>query len=46
MSDKPVPPNIVLLMADQLTPFALPFYGHRSVRTPACVPIETRARAS
>src|SRR5918993_56387 len=29
------PPNIVLLMADQLTPFALPFHGHPVVRTPA-----------
>lgn len=29
------PPNIVLLMADQLTPGALPFYGHRSVQAPA-----------
>ena len=28
-------PNIVLLMADQLTPFALPFHGHRLVRSPA-----------
>ena len=28
-------PNIVLLMADQLTPFALPFHGHPIVRTPA-----------
>lgn len=28
-------PNIVLLMADQLTPFALPFHGHPHVRTPA-----------
>jgi choline-sulfatase len=30
-----VPPNIVLLMADQLTPFALPYHGHPIVRTPA-----------
>ncbi len=29
------PPNIVLLMADQLTPMALPFYGHPIVRAPA-----------
>ena len=30
-----MPPNIVLLMADQLTPFALPSYGHPVVRAPA-----------
>jgi len=29
------PPNIVLLMADQLTPSALPFYGHPRVLAPA-----------
>ncbi len=28
-------PNIVLLMADQLTPFALPFHGRPLVRAPA-----------
>jgi choline-sulfatase len=30
-----MPPNVVLLMADQLTPFALPFYGHPLVAAPA-----------
>jgi choline-sulfatase len=29
------PRGIVLLMADQLTPFALPFYGHPLVQAPA-----------
>ena len=29
------PPNIVLLMADQLTPTALPFYGHALVQAPS-----------
>jgi len=28
-------PNILLLMADQLAAPALPFHGHRVVRTPA-----------
>jgi choline-sulfatase len=28
------PPNIVLLVADQLTAFALPFYGNKVCRTP------------
>ena len=27
-------PNILILMADQLTPFALPAYGNRVARTP------------
>ena len=27
-------PNFVLIMADQLTAHALPFYGHALVRTP------------
>jgi len=35
MSEGAAPPNIVLLMADQLTPFALPFHGHPVVRAPA-----------
>ncbi len=29
------PPNVVLLMADQLTPFALPFHGHPVTQAPA-----------
>ena len=29
------PPNILILMADQLTPSALPAYGNRVARTPA-----------
>lgn len=33
MSDH-APRGIVLLMADQLTPFALPFYGHAIVQAP------------
>ncbi|MFO1397676.1 MAG: choline-sulfatase [Burkholderiales bacterium] len=36
------PPNIVLLMADQLTPFALPFHGHPHVRTPALSALAAR----
>lgn len=35
VSEAAAPPNIVLLMADQLTPFVLPFHGHPLVRTPA-----------
>ncbi len=27
-------PNLLILMADQMTPFALPAYGHRLVRAP------------
>ena len=37
-----MPPNIVLLMADQLTPFALPFHGHPHVRTPALSKLATQ----
>lgn len=29
-----IQPNILVLMADQLTPFALRAYGHRATRTP------------
>jgi len=28
------PPNLLILMADQMTPFALPAYGHRLVQAP------------
>ncbi len=28
------PPNLLILMADQMTPFALPAYGHRLVHAP------------
>jgi choline-sulfatase len=30
----PRPPNLLILMADQMTPFALPAYGHRLVQAP------------
>jgi choline-sulfatase len=36
------PPNIVLLMADQLTPAALPFHGHRVVQAPALSSLAAR----
>lgn len=38
----PAAPNIVLLMADQLTPFALPFHGHPLVQTPALSALATQ----
>lgn len=33
-SNKETPPNIVLIMADQLTPSVLPAYGHKTVKAP------------
>ena len=36
------PPNIVLLMADQLTPGALPFHGHPLVQAQALSALATR----
>jgi arylsulfatase A-like enzyme len=32
---QPSKPNVLILMADQMVPSALPFHGHPITRTPA-----------
>jgi choline-sulfatase len=43
MNSNETPPSIVLLMADQLTPFALPFHGNAIVQAPALAQLASQA---